>query len=113
MSRDSDQDSAARSQLVAQTSVLLDKLHQSATDLYGVRDDATLRLGASITQFNSLLDQIGSLNATISSSTSSGRTPNDLMDQRDLLVKKISDLADITTRSLLCPTVSRTACGTR
>lgn len=93
------QDAGARSQLVAQTNVLLDRMHQSAADMFTIRDNSTQQLASAVTQVNSLTDQIASLNATIVASSSAGRSPNDLLDQRDTLVKKLSDLVDITIRN--------------
>lgn len=92
------QDLGARAQLAAQTSVLLDKFHQSANDLYSIKDDATQRLVGVVSQVNSLIGELSSLNNTIAGSTSDGRSPNDLLDQRDALVRKISDLMDVTVR---------------
>ena len=91
-------DLGARSQLLAQTNVLLDKLHQSAADIHAIRDDATARLAAAIDEVNNLTSRIATLNSTIVASTTSGASPSDLLDQRDLLVRKLSDLVDITVR---------------
>lgn len=45
---------------------------------------------------NSYLDQINELNKQISSVTAVGQTPNDLMDKRDNLLDKISNMFGIT-----------------
>ena len=53
-------------------------------------------LDAALNQVNQLTSQIDRLNTDIVSSTSSGQKPNDLLDQRDKLLTKLSDLVGFT-----------------
>src|SRR2546427_181689 len=47
-------------------------------------------MGNDVTVVNSLAGQVATLNAQISRSIASGQTPNDLLDQRDQLVRNIN-----------------------
>ena len=53
----------------------------------------------SVSQVNELTKQIADLNKQIVKSQALGDNPNDLLDRRDLLVGKLSDLIDITIRT--------------
>ncbi|MCX5920700.1 MAG: flagellar hook-associated protein FlgK [Candidatus Melainabacteria bacterium] len=68
-------------------------------NLVGTAGDATSfptsQLGIAITDFNSKLASIADYNKQINTITSSGATPNDLLDKRNQLVEQLSTLADI------------------
>ncbi len=49
-----------------------------------------------VEEANDLIDRIAALNAQIKTVEAMGNTPNDLMDQRDLLVEQLARLANIT-----------------
>lgn len=51
---------------------------------------AKQQMGNDVTVVNSLAGQVATLNAQISRSIASGQTPNDLLDQRDQLVRNIN-----------------------
>ena len=60
----------------------------------------TSQLGISISDFNSKLASIASYNKQINAITSSGATPNDLLDKRNQLVEQLSGLADVDIKPL-------------
>lgn len=91
-------DRGARTALLSQANMLLDKLHTAAAGINGIRDDAISRLGDSVSQINMLAQQISDLNKTIVAASGMGRSPNDLLDKRDLLIRKLSDYVGVTTR---------------
>src|SRR6185312_7127606 len=67
--------------LSSQLTTLQSQMGQNATD--------------TLNQVNNLGTQIAQLNVAISKSEASGDTPNDLLDQRDLLVDQISAIGNV------------------
>jgi flagellar hook-associated protein 1 FlgK len=63
--------------------------------LKAIRDNIEHSIEARVSEINSIAEQIAHLNREILRSESSGDNPNDLWDRRDLLIEKLSDLADI------------------
>lgn len=58
--------------------------------LVATQNEATLRIGAMTTEINSWVGQINTLNQEIFKVQAIGQTPNDLMDQRDVLIDQIA-----------------------
>ena len=58
-------------------------------------------LGSLVTEANSLIDQIAALNIKISQVKAVGGNPNDLLDRRDLLTEKLSELIDVSVSTPL------------
>ena len=56
-------------------------------------------IDATVEQVNSYTRQIAALNEEIVKSLGLGDNPNDLLDRRDLLVDKLSELINITTEN--------------
>ncbi len=73
----------------------LNSLHQ---DLTNQQQELDTQLSGMIGQVNQLAGQIASLNSSISLSVSQGLTPNDLLDQRDLLVDQLAGYGNIQTQ---------------
>lgn len=59
-----------------------------------------------IRNINQLADEIVELNTEIRQQAASGAQPNDLMDQRDLLLRRLSELVDIRTQVMPDQTIS-------
>lgn len=74
-----------------------DSIHQMATQVDQLHKDSVSNLEKSALDFNEKVDQLADLNKKIFSMSSRGETPNDLLDQRDTLLKDISGLVNITT----------------
>ncbi|MFZ6848436.1 flagellar hook-associated protein FlgK [Undibacterium sp. RuRC25W] len=81
--------SAAQS-LVGRINGLQNQVSQISTDVNG-------QIASSVTSINSYADQLAQLNDAIgkAQSTTNGTQPNDLLDQRDLLVTKLSQLTSV------------------
>jgi flagellar hook-associated protein 1 FlgK len=77
-------------QTVAQT------LNQMAQQFQDLQNDLSASLTANVTQVNQDLNQLVQLNQQIEAIRNVGEEPNDLLDQRDLLVDQLSNLADVT-----------------
>ncbi|NDB66773.1 MAG: flagellar hook-associated protein FlgK [Methylocystaceae bacterium] len=54
-------------------------------------------INASLDSINSLTNQLARLNVSISKNSGSGQKPNDLLDQRDTILQKLSSLVGFTT----------------
>ena len=63
--------------------------------LTATRDQTRLRLENSLVELNALTDEIARLNGRIVSAEVGGQMANDLRDQRDLAVDKLSKLGDL------------------
>lgn len=74
---------------------LAQSLNNVHSDLIDQQKELNLQLSGYVGQINQLAAQIASLNDDISDQVVQGLTPNDLMDQRDLLVDQLSILANV------------------
>ncbi|MBL8027688.1 MAG: flagellar hook-associated protein FlgK [Fibrobacteres bacterium] len=92
------QSTAARDVLVANAQVLTDTMHNLSKEMRNLRESKNNDIETTVTQINEYLKEIFSLNKEISSVELSGKAiANDSRDQRDLAIKKLSQLINITT----------------
>jgi flagellar hook-associated protein 1 len=91
-------DDAARTQLLQRAETVASTIRKVDSDLTRLREQTVDEMGTIVTQVNSLAKQIGGLNNSIQTATLNGLSPNDLADQRDELVRKLSDLAGATIK---------------
>ena len=68
-----------------------------ATQINQLHKDSISNLQKSVLDFNEKIDQLADINKKVFTLTSRGETPNDLLDQRDTLLKDISGLVNINT----------------
>jgi flagellar hook-associated protein 1 FlgK len=66
-----------------------------STSLSAVQDDLKSELDVSIKEINSIANQLNNINKQISSIEPNGYLPNDLYDERDVLLDKLSSLANV------------------
>jgi len=92
-------DMAARKQVLQRASAVTDTLNgaytQVATEWSGARD----QLSALAHEVNATAASVAQLNGTIAAAVQSGVPANELMDKRDQLVMRLSDLVGATSRS--------------
>lgn len=88
---------AARQAVVTRGESLTDSINQRWTSLMGVGTLLEGDVQATVKQVNDYSKQIAELNGEIVRSRGMGDNPNDLLDRRDNLVDKLSQLANITT----------------
>ncbi|MEN8701708.1 flagellar hook-associated protein FlgK [Bacillus infantis] len=69
---------------------VVDTFHHLNDSLTSIKDDFKNEIGVNLKEINSLLKQIGDLNQQIGEVEPHGYLPNDLYDQRDLLVDQLS-----------------------
>jgi flagellar hook-associated protein 1 FlgK len=81
---------------VQQTGVrLATTLNNLAAQLTQVQQYADGQISDAVTNINNYAAQLANLNSQIAAVSASGQQPNDLMDQRDLLLDKISEITPI------------------
>ena len=88
---------AARQAVVTRGITLTDSIKQRWEGLSGVGNLLNGDIEATMRQVNSYSRQIADVNAEIVRSRAMGDNPNDLLDRRDLLVDKLSQLVNVTT----------------
>lgn len=88
---------AARQAVVSRGESLTDSIRSKWDNLMGVGNLLNGDIEATVKQVNDIANQIASVNGEIVRSKAMGDNPNDLLDRRDLLVDKLSKLANITT----------------
>mgnify|MGYP002623359341 CR=1 FL=1 len=88
---------AARQAVVSRGESLTDSIRTKWDNLMGVGNLINSDIEATVKQVNDFTNQIAALNGEIVRSRAMGDNPNDLLDRRDLLVEKLSGLANITT----------------
>jgi flagellar hook-associated protein 1 FlgK len=71
-------------------------LNNAATQLSELRQDINTEINTAVDQINSYARQIAALNHRIGVATSNGAAANELCDERDLLIDKLSALTDVT-----------------
>jgi len=67
-----------------------------ATQLSNIATNNRTSLSDSIAQVNTITSQIAAMNTQITAATSTGASPNDLMDQRDQMIDQLSQMVAIT-----------------
>ena len=94
----SPEDSGARTTLVTDATSLTDQFHSMSTSLSTLDSQQNSQIVQTVSQVNSILQQISTLNATIGSvQQDSTNNANDSLDQQDALLTKLSGLINIST----------------
>jgi flagellar hook-associated protein 1 len=89
--------SASREAMLGAANSLAGNLNTTSGQLNSLDTDVNNRIVADVQQINSIGKSIATLNQQIATSTASGQTPNELLDQRDQLVSNLSQLVGVTT----------------
>ena len=90
------QERAARQAVVQRGEALMDGINNQYSRMKQIRDMVEEDLTATVGRINSILEDVRSLNDEILKVEALGDNPNDLLDRRDLLVKEMSGLINIT-----------------
>lgn len=88
---------AARQAVVTRGETLAESIQQRYKALSGIGTLINGDIDATVKQINTITKQIADINGEIVKVKAMGDNPNDLLDRRDLLVEKLSELANITT----------------
>ena len=86
---------SVRRVVVQRAQVLVEAVRSSREQLHQLRADLNNSVQVRVNEINILASQIADLNNQISKVTASGSSPNDLLDQRDVLLEQLSRIADI------------------
>lgn len=92
-------DPAARTQLLGQAQTLVDGFNHSAQLLDAQWTSTREHLISQVQAINTAAANVASLNKAIIAATKAGNNPNDLMDQRDMLVRQVTSMVGGTTRN--------------
>ncbi|MBN1687322.1 MAG: flagellar hook-associated protein FlgK [Spirochaetales bacterium] len=87
---------SARQAVLQRGQALIDGIHTRYEALKQVRDMLETDIKVTVGRVNTILDDIAGLNEQIVKIQAVGDNPNDLLDRRDLLVKELSGIIDIT-----------------
>jgi len=87
----------ARQAIVTRAETLTDSIKDRWESLTGIGNLLDGDISATVKQVNNYAKQIAEINSEIVRSKAMGDNPNDLMDRRDLVVDKLSQLINITT----------------
>lgn len=87
--------SNARTVAAQQSSALADELNHTYNQLMSVKTNAQESIKQAVFDLNGMLDRLDKLNQQIISVKVSGMEPNDLMDERDLLLDQLSEKFNI------------------
>lgn len=71
--------------------------HDSAAQVEALQANVKSDLAGTVNEVNVLAQQLAGLNRQISSASASGHEPNDLLDQRDVLISRIAEQVDVQT----------------
>jgi flagellar hook-associated protein 1 FlgK len=104
--------SAARAVLVEQAGTLTARLNSDAGQVQTLIDGADFQVNQLVIQVNDLTTRIAALNGQIHGVMISGDHPNDLQDQRDLLLDQLNKIVPVTTVAEADGTVTVLAAGT-
>ncbi|MGI6037270.1 MAG: flagellar hook-associated protein FlgK [Limnochordia bacterium] len=88
-------DLSVRAVVLQRGSVLSDALRDTRRQLVELRSDVNQTAAITVAEINDLAKQIADVNAQIGKVVSVGGQPNDLYDQRDLLLADLSKLVNI------------------
>ena len=89
-------DPSVRTTVEAYGEAFCQYLHDAAASLQEQREGINQDVKTSVDQINSYAKQLADLNQTIAQAKASGSAANELQDQRDLLLDKLSAVAGIT-----------------
>ncbi|MCW8917934.1 MAG: flagellar hook-associated protein FlgK [Gammaproteobacteria bacterium] len=89
----------AREVLLAQAESLAYRFQSVDQRLVGLRDVTNASIANSVDEINALSDSIAKMNHSIvqAQAQAGGQPPNDLLDQRDLLVRQLAERVPVTT----------------
>ena len=90
-------DSSARQVILSDAAEVADRFATAGGQLDRLQNGVTADLRNSVNQVNQMAKQVASLNANIAALRGTTNSPNDLLDQRDQLVKQIGNLVKVST----------------
>jgi flagellar hook-associated protein 1 FlgK len=90
-------DASARQVILADAAEVADRFATAGGQLDRLQNGITADLRNSVAQVNQMASQVAKLNSDIAAVRGSSQSPNDLLDQRDQLVKQMGNLIKVST----------------
>lgn len=87
---------ALRDVLVMDAKALAGSFNNRYNGLVDIRTDQNLAIEQRVNEINTAADQIAKLNEEIGRSLATGNQPNDLLDERDRQINRLSEIAGVT-----------------
>jgi flagellar hook-associated protein 1 len=87
----------AREAMLADANALIERFRNVDMRLNDLEAEVNSRLGAAVSEINALTSSIASVNEQISHTSASGAVPNDLLDQRDELLRQLNEQIEVST----------------
>ncbi|HET7792321.1 MAG TPA: flagellar hook-associated protein FlgK [Rhizobacter sp.] len=91
------QDASARQVVLTRAQELAVRIKTAGDQLNTLQSGVSQNIKSNIDSVNSLARQVADLNKQISALNGAGHSPNDLLDQRDILINEISSYINVTT----------------
>jgi flagellar hook-associated protein 1 FlgK len=85
--------------VIEKSRTFADTLNQIQSQLESLISETEYQIDKQITDFNAIVDNLDTLNRQIFNIAVKGHTPNDLLDQRDKLLKEMSSITDFKTET--------------
>jgi flagellar hook-associated protein 1 FlgK len=86
---------AQGSKAIAQAQLLAQQINAHSSSLQQMRADADIQIGNAVNEINAALDKIADLNNQIVRAKALNQPLGELQDQRDLLVRQVSEFVDV------------------
>lgn len=93
------EDEAARAALLQRGAAVVERFQSLSHEFDEMQGDVIQRAQATVTDINGIAHQLADLNIAISAATDAGTVPNDLLDQRDQLVRTLSGHVGVSART--------------
>ncbi len=90
-------DLTARTVVLARADELAARFRSAAGNMHNLRDSLRLELAEEVRMVNSLASRIANVNREVANALGSGHTPNDLLDQREELLRELNTHVQTTT----------------
>jgi flagellar hook-associated protein 1 len=91
------QDTAARQVALSRAEEVAARFRTAGAQIDGLQNGVTHDLQAAVSKVNALASRFADLNAQIAGSQGSGHVPNDLMDQRDQLLRDLNEQLQVSS----------------
>jgi flagellar hook-associated protein 1 FlgK len=88
---------AARESMLAEANALVERFRNIDLRLNDLESEVNARLGAAVSEINALTSSIAEVNRQIAHTSASGAVPNDLLDQRDELLRRLNEQIEVST----------------
>lgn len=85
----------SKTMVVRQSETFLDTMNHMGNQMEGLAQDTVREIEKDVLDFNSTAEQLHGLNKQVFNATVKGQSPNDLLDQQDRLVGKLTELAGV------------------